>query len=185
MSVDVLERPAEAEETDTAEATLNRDGSVRRKPGPKPGSVRKPRSAPAPGKTAAAKTARARVGDVDYRPAILGLAQIPQMILGLVSRLAKKPETRQALQLDGISIALHSPPIADALNTTAKTEQGLARLLDNLMTVGPYGLVIAAAVPAVCQVLANHGVVDANPQMGTYSAEELAEMAGQHLAASR
>lgn len=159
-----------------AEAKLNKDGSVRRKPGPKPGGVRR---AAAPGKAPASR-AKKSDGAVDYRPAIIGLAQIPQMVLGLGARFLKRPQ----LALDGLTIGVHAPALASALNETAQTETRLQALLDRLMVVGPYGLVIAAAAPLVAQILVNHGVAEPNPELGTLGPEDLMSRATAHLAAA-
>ncbi|WP_369335646.1 hypothetical protein OG559_31145 (plasmid) [Micromonospora sp. NBC_01405] len=175
-TVDQDESAVTAEEIN-AEPQLTKAGTVRKKPGPKPGSKRAPRTAPAPGKAAAPRPKSA--GGVDYRPAITGILQIPQMILGMLGRFTKRP----ALQLDGLTVGIHAPVIAEALNETARTEQAVASALDRLMVAGPYGLVIAATLPALMQVLANHEVIEPNPQMGTYAPEQLAELGNMQAAA--
>lgn len=174
---DEIRKIADAQEAaESAPAVrLKADGTPRQKPGPKPGSVRK---APAPRKTAAA-TARkpAESGHVDYRPALLGLAQLPQMALGLAARIFNRPK----LALDGLAVGIHAPVIADALNETAKTEAQAAALLDKLMVVGPWGLVIAAALPLGAQFLVNHEVAAANSALGTLTPEELVETAQERM----
>lgn len=156
-----------------APVTTNKDGSVRRKPGPKPGARRK---APAPGFKASA-TPRRSPSSTDYRPAILGLAQLPQVVLGLAAKFAKKDETKQALLLDGMTVGIHAPNVAEALNTTAQTEKSLAHVLDKLATVGPWSLVITAVMVPVAQVLANHNVIAPNEQLGVLSPEQLVMVA--------
>lgn len=164
---------------DAQDVKLNRDGSVRRKPGPKPGSARRPGSRPkAPSPGFRAPTTPKKATSVDYRPAILGLAQLPQLALGVAARLAKREETRTALVLDGMTVGVHAGNVAEALNTTAQTEDKLAKILDKLSTVGPYSLVVMAVLTPTIQILANHGVVGANEQMGILPADKLVELAG-------
>jgi hypothetical protein len=81
--------------------TLNARRIVRRKPGPKPGSARRPgvKRAAAPGMKAPTMPRKAPAQD--YRPAILGLLQLPQLALGLAAKFAKSERTRVALTLDG------------------------------------------------------------------------------------
>jgi hypothetical protein len=161
---------------ESSDVKLNRDGSVRRKPGPKPGSKRTPRRAPAPGLRVPSAGAR-KASSADYRPAILGLMQIPQLALGLGAKLAKNEATKEALVLDGMTVGIHAPNVAEALNTTAQTEQQLARILDKLSTVGPYSLVVMALLTPTVQILANHGIVAPNEQMGVLPKEALAAQA--------
>lgn len=161
-----------------APVRLNRDGSVRRKPGPKPGQTRRVRRAPAPGQR---PPSAASPNKPDYRPALLGLFQLPQLALGLAAKFAKEP-AKDALLLDGMTVGIHAPVVAEALNTTAQTEQGLARLLDKLSTVGPYSLVVMAILVPGAQILANHGVIAPNEQMGVMSREALIATAAAQAA---
>lgn len=161
-------------------AVLNRDGSVRRKPGPRPGTPRKTRQAKAPGYRA--PTAPKKTSSADYRPAIAGLLQLPQLALGLAAKYAKKEETKTALVLDGMTVGLHSANIAEALNTTAQTEKKLADILDKLSTVGPYSLVVMAILTPTVQILANHGIVPPNEPMGVLPKDRLIEAAGALIA---
>jgi hypothetical protein len=168
------------QEIESAQPVLNRDGSVRKKPGPKPGGSRKPGArakAPTPGQRTPAAPKRA--AQADFRPALLGLFQIPQLGLGLAAKFAKTDKTRTALVLDGMTVGIHAGSMAEALNTTAQHDEKLARLLDKLSTVGPYSLVISAVLVPIGQVLANHGVMPANPQMGILPPDELVGLAQQ------
>ena len=100
------------EASGTAGPKLRKDGQPRQKPGPKPGSRR---TAPAPGMRAPSAPKQSAA---DYRPAILGLLQIPQLGLGLAAKLVKSEEKRTALILDGMTIGVHaagrSTPTRDA-----------------------------------------------------------------------
>ena len=109
----------------------------------------------------------------DYRPALTGLMQIPQFLLGMAARW--KPE----LGYDAVAVAMHSPPLVEALNETAKTDERLAKVLDRLTAVGPYGLVLAAAMPMAMQIAANHKIIPTNRDMGILTQEELASVAEQ------
>lgn len=100
-------------------------------------------TAPAPRK--AAPASRAKDTGTDYRPGLMGIAQLTAGVLSMVS------------PLDAQVMVDHGPGIVEALNETAKTNPGLASLLDKIVSMGPWGLVIAAVVPAAAQVAVNHG----------------------------
>src|SRR3954470_19906548 len=142
---------------------LNKDGTVRKKPGPKPGTKRQNRTAKAPAPGQRPPTAPRKPSSMDFRPALLGLFRLPQVGLGLAAKFAKAEQAKTALVLDGMTIGIHAGNMAEALNTTAQHDDKLAKLLDKLSTVGPYSLVITAVLTPVAQVLANHGVVAPNP----------------------
>lgn len=176
MVAETLPAPEVAPESLTdAPVRLNADGSVRKKPGPKPGQKRTPRRAPAPGLRPPA--APRKPSSVDYRPALLGLAQIPQLILGVAAKFAKTDETRAALALDSMTVGIHAAPVAEAVNTTAQTDERLAKLCDKLATVGPYSLVVSAVLVPVAQCMANHNVIPANEAMGILPPPRLVALA--------
>lgn len=158
-----------------SEVRFNRDGSVRRKPGPKPGT-RRTRTAPAPPRRPAA-TAR-KASEPDYRPALLGLAQVPQLLLGMVARLTGK----NAFALDAMTVGLHAPALAHAVNETAKSQPNVAAMCERLAAVGPYGLIVTAASGVIAQMLCNHGVIPANDATGLLSPEGLVERAAEMVA---
>ena len=56
---------------------------------------------------------------------------------------------------------------------TATQDARLARLLDRISAVGPYGLVVTAAMPLVFQILANHRVMPPNRELGVLPPDEL------------
>lgn len=167
--------PAESpDEANGSEIRLNKDGTIRKKPGPKPGG-RRPnsrRAAPAPGRRPATAKAQA---EPDYRPALAGIAQVPQLVLGMVARFTKK----DAFALDSLAIGVHVPALVEAVNETAKTQPAVAAVCERLAAVGPYGLVITAVTPMVAQILCNHGVLPANEQMGVFPPGQLVERAQQ------
>jgi hypothetical protein len=107
----------------------------------------------------------------DYRPGILGITQViaaPLMVAGL-----KSP----VLAADAAAITLHAEPLADALQATAEQVPQFAAALDKVLTVGPYGALLAAVLPLAVQVMANHRVIPepAAHAMGAMTPDELME----------
>lgn len=147
------------------------DGTPKAKPGPKraAGSAAPaPRRAPSPGPRKAPRMPAAPK-QPDYRPAILGLLQVPMMALTMLGRQTKNP----ALQADGHALAMHAPGLAEALNETARQQPQVARALETVLKAGPYGAIIGAVVPLVMQLAANHKVISPIPAMGVHPPEEL------------
>jgi hypothetical protein len=97
--------------------------------------------------------------------------QLPAGVLAFAGM--HKPE----LAADAATISIYSPNVADALNELAKERPEIAAVLDRVLSVGPYGLLIAAVMPMVLQILANHGVIPSGI-MGTVPKEALL----QHMA---
>ena len=126
------------------------DGTPRAKPGRKASDDSTPRqSAPKPARKPTA--ARARVSTaVDYRPGIAGLLQVPAAGLAMAGRF--KPE----LAYDAAAIAVHTPSIADALNTLAQEEPRVAAVLDRVLAIGPYGAIVGVFVTLTAQIAVNH-----------------------------
>ncbi len=58
---------------------------------------------------------------------------------------------------DAGAIGVYWPSIAHELAVLAETQEPIARVIDPLMTVGPYAGLIAAALPMVMQFAVNHG----------------------------
>lgn len=108
---------------------------------------------------------------VDYRAGILGLLQLPALVLGLVARTTGNP----ALALDSATITLHAPDLAEAIDATAQAQPWLAAILDKAVEVGPYGALVTAVLPLALQLAANHGRVPANEQFGILTPEQLIE----------
>lgn len=86
---------------------------------------------------------------------LLGLAQIGQGILWMVGQYA-----------DAAAIGQHWPPVAQELANVADTSDFVAKPIDFLIEVGPYGGLIAALLPLGLQIAANHGWVDATKLVG-------------------
>lgn len=153
------------------------DGSPRSRPGPKSsGAAPRVAAAPRPRKTT---RPAAKKSEPDYRAGIMGLLQIPAMGLTMIGRQTKNP----ALQADGYALAMHAPGLAEALNETAKAQPSVARALESIMKAGPYGAIIAAMVPLVMQLAANHGVMNPAPQMGIHAPADLVAASDEQMTA--
>lgn len=143
-----------------------------------------------PQKRAAAKKAAApaATSDVPAKPLIqqryeglLGLAQLGQGICLMAG-----------LHADAMTISQMFPPIAIEVAKIADDNDTVAQPLDFIIKVGPYGALIAAAMPFVMQILANHKVIDATKAMGqgivppeVLEAQMKAEMARMQTEAMR
>jgi hypothetical protein len=86
---------------------------------------------------------------------VLGLAQIGQALCVMLGQNA-----------DAAAIGTHFPPIAQELANIADSNDAIAKPIDFLLEVGPYGALIAAVLPFGLQIAANHGWVDASRLMG-------------------
>lgn len=64
---------------------------------------------------------------------------------------------------DAAAVGMHFPPLAQELANVADGSDVVAKPIDFMIEVGPYGALIAAAIPLVLQVAANHKWV--NPKM--------------------
>lgn len=109
-----------------------------------------PRKAPVGSskRTAKAPSAAKRPTSItDYRPGLLGLAQLGAMALSF-----KAPA-------DAAAITYHAPPIAEALNDLAAERPEVAAVLDKILAAGPYGALIAAVLPLGLQLAHNHGLL--------------------------
>jgi len=139
------------------------DGSPRAKPGRPKGTPdgaprtrtaqRKVRIAAAAPKPRAKAAGAPKAKGPDYRPGIKGIMQVvaaPLMMAGM-----KNP----AFAADAAAITVHADPIADAMQASAEAEPRFAAVLDRILTVGPYGALLAATMPLAAQILANHRVI--------------------------
>lgn len=67
---------------------------------------------------------------------------------------------------DAGAVGEHWPNISHELAVTAENDAKLAKGLDKLLEVGPYGSLIIAVLPLAGQILANHGVVKPEAMAG-------------------
>ena len=153
------------------------DGTARAKPGRASTGGPRLAASPKPRKPAVVRPA-AKKGEADYRPGLMGLLQIPSMALSVLGRQTGNP----ALQADGYALAMHAPTLVEAINETAKAQPKFAKALDNIMKAGPYGALLAATIPLVMQLAANHKVMPPQPAMGVHTVEELVAASNEQLA---
>ena len=156
------EKPINNEKQD-APWGLKADGTPRAKPGRK--------SSPGSGTTARRSTgsSRSRKNQKDYRPAVTGLIQMVAFPLTMAG--TAKPE----FALDGAALIVHSPAVADALHEIAINNPEVARVLESLMAVGPYGALIGAVIPLAIQICANHKILpsEVTTNLGALPPEDL------------
>lgn len=94
---------------------------------------------------------------------------------------------------DAAAIGMHGEPIAVEVSKLAAQEDKVAQVVDYLLEVGPYAGLIAATMPLVLQLLANHKVLPANKVQGVVPPDvlsmrmeaTLAKQAADQLAAAR
>lgn len=67
---------------------------------------------------------------------------------------------------DAAAIGQHFQPVAIELANVAESSEVIAKPIDFLIEVGPYGALIAAVMPLGLQIAANHGWVNAEMLMG-------------------
>lgn len=80
-----------------------------------------------------------------------GIAQLIQGGLVLTSQWA-----------DAAAIGRFAPPIARELALLSDTNETIAKPVDFLIQIGPYGALIEAVLPLALQIAANHRMVDAS-----------------------
>lgn len=114
-------------------------------------------------KTAASKTAVASTRPADYRSPVEkrteglnGLGQLAQGLLLMTGQYA-----------DAAAVGLHFGGIASEVAKIADSNETVAKPIDFLIEVGPYGALIQATIPFVMQILANHKVIKADALMGS------------------
>jgi hypothetical protein len=78
---------------------------------------------------------------------------------------------------DAAAIVMHSNDVSNAVADLAVNDSRIARILDKLLEIGPYGALITAVMPLAAQILANHGIIKGGtPQepgpFNTLTAEE-------------
>lgn len=151
------------------------DGTPKAKPGRPKGTPNNGPRRPAPPR---AKTRKAppsgggRRSGPDYRGGIMGLIQLaatPLVVAGTRS---------DAAMADAAALTVHGPPIADALHSLAQERPEVAAVLDRVLQAGPYGALLAAALPLAVQIATNHGLLPEplGQAMGAHSRRDLVAM---------
>jgi hypothetical protein len=70
--------------------------------------------------------------------------------------------TSPAIQADGVLICQHAPQVAAALDKVAKDDPRVAAALERMLTAGVWSGLIAAMLPLVVGIAANHGALPAH-----------------------
>lgn len=68
---------------------------------------------------------------------------------------------------DAATIGMHGSPVAKELANIAEANETIAKPIDFLIEIGPYGALLEACIPMVMQVLANHGIIKAEAMLGS------------------
>lgn len=68
---------------------------------------------------------------------------------------------------DAAAIGMHWGPVASELAKIADSNETVAKPIDFLIEVGPYGALVEAALPFVLQILANHKLIKAEAMLGS------------------
>lgn len=133
-------------------------------------STGRPRGRP-PGSTSGAPRKPKKPERKDYRPPILGVFQLAAAPCILAGQALKQ----SAFIADAAAITMHAPPIAEAINDLANEDPQVAAVLDRLLVIGPYGAVLAAALPLAAQVITNHraSVLTVTQAFGAVNPEQL------------
>lgn len=69
--------------------------------------------------------------------------------------------TSPAVTADGVLICQHAPNVAAALDKIAKDDPRVAAALERMLTVGTWSGLVAAMLPLVLGIAANHGAIPA------------------------
>lgn len=117
----------------------------------------------------AGKGAASRAPGIDYRPSVVGLAAAGSLLCGVLARTTGN----QAFALDGLTLRLHAPGLAEAAHEAAMFDSRFASWLDHLTAWGPYTALGGVLIAVGAQMAANHRVIEPSPEMGILSAEDL------------
>lgn len=140
------------------------DGTPRARPGRKPGQrTGTGRRTTATGRTAkitapkpvGARKPPASAKKTDYATPLNGVLQIIAAPLTMIG-------TRRPVFLaDSVTITTYGPGVSEALSDLANERPEVAAVLERVLSVGPYGALLASVFPLVLQLAANHKVVPA------------------------
>lgn len=107
-------------------------------------------------KTPVAPTPEMAPSKAEYRER--GLNGLAQLGMGLCSI--------TGLYADAATISQFFPPISHELAKVADSNETIAKPIDFLIEIGPYGALIGVVMPFAMQVAANHGWIDASRLAG-------------------
>ncbi len=122
------------------------DMSAARQGPPKPPPTRRPPKVPQ-GQDQSSRDRREQ--------GLVGLAQLGQGICLMTG-----------LYADAGAVGRHAPPVAHELANCAEGREWLSKPIDLLIEVGPFGALVAAALPLTLQIMANHGKIDPSRMVG-------------------
>ena len=116
-----------------------------------------PRKTTTTGRATNRPTVQVDVRSINQKRAdgLLGLAQLGQGVALMMGQYA-----------DAAAIGQHFGPLAKELANVADDSEIIAKPIDIIIEVGPYGALIAAAMPLVMQIMANHKMLDATRLAG-------------------
>lgn len=114
-------------------------------------------------KATASKTTAVAMRQVDYRSPVEkrteglnGLGQLAQGLLLMTGQYA-----------DAAAMGMHWGGISSEVAKIADSNETVAKPVDFLIEIGPYGALIEAAIPFVMQILANHKVIKPEAMLGS------------------
>jgi hypothetical protein len=67
---------------------------------------------------------------------------------------------------DAATVGKHFHPIATEVANIADDNESVAKVIDLVIAVGPYGALVSAVLPFAMQIAANHKWIDPNALMG-------------------
>jgi len=93
-----------------------------------------------------------------------GIFQLSQLTLIMLKQKA-----------DAAAVGLHSESITTEIVNLAESDENVARIVDSLCKVGPYGALVSAIMPLIIQLGVNHGKVPEIKMEGIFTKAELEE----------
>lgn len=80
---------------------------------------------------------------------------------------------------DAAAVVMHSENISQSVADLAVSDSRIARILDRLLEIGPYGALISAVMPLAAQIMTNHGILKPG-NFGAVTPEEcIAQVVGE------
>lgn len=142
------------------------------------GRVEKGKASPkssigAPPRMKAGKSSGSDPATDKYTEAAATILAVPNVLL----QTAGKVTGNRAIQLDAITLALYTPPLAEGIGEAAARDERIARVLDKVVKLVPAGTLAMTASALILQVAVNHGLMPSSPVLGTMSPEDLLAMA--------